>query len=392
MRPADIAGQTGEPFNSNAYDFIIAGAGCAGLSLAMHMIHSGKFKDKKILLADRVQKNMNDRTWCFWERSPGIFESIVCREWNSLWFHGEDYSRLMEFSPYRYKMIRGIDFYEYCLRIISQQKNFTIQYGDVESFGNEDSKAWMQLNGERFTANYIFNSIPAARTAQQKNEYWLLQHFKGWMIETLSPSFDPAQATLMDFRIGQDKGTSFVYVMPLTETKALVEYTLFTRELLAPGEYTDVLENYLVNFLHLENYSITEEEFGVIPMTNHRFPTHEGRIIFIGSAGGQTKPSSGYTFHFIQQHSKEIVECFISTGNPLPSPRPGHRRFRFYDNTFLHLLYHNRIPGKKIFSDLFRKNEITSLLRFLDNESTPAEELKIMGSLDKWEFLKAVRF
>jgi hypothetical protein len=63
--------------SSIQYDYIIAGAGCAGLSLAVHMIHSGKFPDKKILFIDKHPKKFNDRTWCFWENQPTIFDPIV---------------------------------------------------------------------------------------------------------------------------------------------------------------------------------------------------------------------------------------------------------------------------------------------------------------------------
>ena len=63
------------------YDYIIAGAGCAGLSLAMHIIHSGKLQDKKVLLIDKDPKNSNDRTWCFWQSEEGLFEPIVYKEW-----------------------------------------------------------------------------------------------------------------------------------------------------------------------------------------------------------------------------------------------------------------------------------------------------------------------
>jgi lycopene beta-cyclase len=101
--------------------------GCAGLSLAIHMIHSGKFTAKRILLVDKEDKNQNDRTWCFWETAPGLFESIVHTQWDKAWFHAKDFSRLLELSPYRYKLIRGIDFYNYCLSLIRQHPNFEIR-------------------------------------------------------------------------------------------------------------------------------------------------------------------------------------------------------------------------------------------------------------------------
>ena len=94
---------------SKDYDFIICGAGCAGLSLAVHMIHSGQFMDKKILLVDKNEKKVNDRTWCFWETKPGLFEEIVYRKWKNVWFHGENFSGLLKLEPYEYKMIRSIE-------------------------------------------------------------------------------------------------------------------------------------------------------------------------------------------------------------------------------------------------------------------------------------------
>ena len=92
------------------YDYIIAGAGCAGLSLLMHMIHSGHFEDKKILLVDKDLKKANDRTWCFWEKDPGLFETVVYRRWDRLWFSSQAYKNVLQIEPYQYKMIRGLDF------------------------------------------------------------------------------------------------------------------------------------------------------------------------------------------------------------------------------------------------------------------------------------------
>ncbi|MEP7258825.1 MAG: lycopene cyclase family protein, partial [Flavitalea sp.] len=212
----------------NSYDYIIAGAGAAGLSLLMRMIDSGKLSDKKILLVDRTPKIKNDRTWCFWEKEPGIFEPIIYKEWQRLWFHGEGYSKLHDISPYRYKLIRGIDFYKYCFKTISEQPNITVLYGDIKSCVSNESETFIMVDEKKIAAAYIFSSILPERKPLKPNQYYLLQHFKGWIIETSIPRFDPSQATLMDFRISQDAGTAFVYVMPFSPTKALVEYTLFS--------------------------------------------------------------------------------------------------------------------------------------------------------------------
>ncbi|MGK2863000.1 MAG: lycopene cyclase family protein, partial [Chitinophagaceae bacterium] len=128
-------------------------------------------------------------------------------------------------------------------------------------------------------------------------------------------------------------------------------------------------------------------EFGVIPMTNEKVDFGSD-VWQIGTAGGQTKASSGYTFQFIQKQSQQIVEYLISGKSLLAMPRTA-KRFGFYDHTLLDILYNNTLPGKEIFEQLFKKNKPQQVLRFLDNESSLFDELKIISSLPTWPFLKA---
>jgi lycopene beta-cyclase len=373
--------------SAKQYDYIVAGAGCAGLSLLMHMIQSGAFAGKKILLVDKEEKIKNDRTWCFWETTPGLFEPIVHQRWKRAWFHGEGFSKPMDLLPYEYKLIRGIDFYAYCFSCIRQQPDIDILFGEVQEIFSNAKETFAVVNGEKMMADYIFNSILFHKPVLKKKEHYLLQHFKGWVIETTQPVFNPGEATLMDFRTGQEQGTTFVYVMPFAPTRALIEYTLFTKSMLQPGGYDEGLKNYIRDVLQIGSYNILEEETGVIPMTNHRFPLSDGHIIYIGTAGGQTKASSGYTFRFIQKHSAAIV-AELKNGNS-PVVQTGKKRFSFYDSVLLHILSHNTVAGREIFTRLFQKNKPQQVLRFLDNESSLKDELKIISSLPTWPFLKA---
>ena len=186
----------------------------------------------------------------------------------------------------------------------------------------------------------------------------------------------------------QQQLTAFVYVLPLTDKKALIEYTLFTKNILEDKQYEIQLKDYIGNFLKIEDYTITEKEFGIIPMTDEKLEFYRKGIYHIGTAGGQTKASSGYTFQFIQKQSQQIVDCLIA-GKTLSCIKATPKRFRFYDNTLLHILYHNQLAGDKIFTQLFQKNKPQQVLRFLDNESSIKDELKIISSLPTWPFLKA---
>ncbi len=372
---------------NNNYDYIIAGAGCAGLSLLTRMVCSGKFSGKKILLVDKSAKNSNDRTWCFWEKEKGFFEPIVYKRWQRLWFHSENYSDLKQIAPFEYKMIRGVDFYNYCFDMIRRQKNVTVLNGRIEKMESDGRETFVMTEGKKMTANYIFNSIMSEKPILAKKDFYLLQHFKGWVIETDKKVFNAAEATLMDFRMSQQLGTCFVYVMPFSDTKALIEYTLFTEKLLYPEQYDEGLKHYLKQFLGLDAYTITDQEFGCIPMTNFDFPVRNNNIINIGSAGGMTKASSGYTFQFIQKQSTELVSALLKTGKPLVTGK--NKKFHFYDSVLLNVLATGKLSGDKIFTSMFSRNSTDDIFHFLDNESNILQDLRVIKSLPITPFIRA---
>jgi lycopene beta-cyclase len=370
----------------SGYDIVILGAGCAGLSLVMRLLQDERTAHKKILLVDKEEKTQNDRTWCFWEAGSGFFENIVTKQWSNIEFYSNHYSSRLDIAPYTYKMIRGIDFYNHCLQKIKQHSNVSFLYDEVITFSGKAVQ--LKQSAIDCTNALVFSSLYKP-PVQQKGRYYLLQHFKGWMVETTEPAFDAGRATLMDFRVSQQHGASFVYVMPLSATKALVEYTLFTGSLLQQDEYDAALENYLANYLHIKAYTVTETEFGVIPMASAPMPAMQDGAYLIGQAGGQTKASTGYTFQFIQKQAAAIA-AHVAAGK-IPSAgdyRPA-ARFRLYDNTLLHILAHKRIPGDEIFARLFKKNKAAAIFSFLDNETTFSAELKIMTTVPQWLFIKA---
>ncbi len=373
----------------NHYDYIISGSGAAGLSLLMRLMQHKAFNNKNILVVDRAPKNKNDHTWCFWEQVPGLFEPAVHHQWQQVYFYSSHYSSLIDLTPYYYKMIRSIDFYNYVIEEAEKHPNIIFKYGDIEAAGNEGNKGLVIVNSERYTADYVFNSILFAKPVIPANKYYLLQHFKGFLIETKEPVFNPSEATLMDFRVSQHQGTTFVYVLPVSQNRALVEYTLFTKELLPENEYTSALHNYISSFLNINDYIVTEQEFGIIPMTNIDFVKQMGRVINIGTAGGQTKGSSGYTFQFIQKHTEKLVSDLLKYGYPKNEESLMEKRFKIYDSTLLNILSNNKFPGDKIFANLFEKNPVDRVLRFLDNETTLEDEINVMGTMPQGVFMKA---
>ena len=378
---------------STDYHYIITGAGCAGLSLLMRMMDDPFFHDNKIFVVDHYPKNKNDRTWCFWEKGTGLFESILHAKWKKVNFLSDQFSTTLDLDPYQYKMIQGIDFYQLVLSRAATCKNIIFRYEMVQAITTEKDFARVHFAHEMVSADYLFNSIDFPESHEQmqanKGKHTLLQHFKGWMIETKEPSFDASIATMMDFRTSQQKGTSFFYIMPITSTQALVEYTLFSEALLSEDSYNMALNNYIKNDLHIVDYEIVHEEFGMIPMTNKKFPLQNQRIIQMGLAGGQVKGSSGYAFQFIQKRTATIINTLKKGKNSFNIVSFNQRKGQFYDSVLLHVLANKKMLGAHIFSDIFSKNKTEKVLRFLDNETTVIEDLQIMHSVPTRIFLLA---
>jgi len=370
------------------YDLIIAGAGAAGLSLAYHLVGGG-LAERSILLLDRAPKTANDRTWCFWEQGPGPFEALVFRRWEQVWFHGAGGSRRLELAPYTYKMLRGIDFYRFMSDWVARQPNLTVRYGEITHIEEADGGGRVWLDGKPLEARWVFSSLyqpPPRRPGRQ----YLLQHFKGWRLETPHPAFDPEAATFMDFRIPQNGETRFVYVLPLDPRQALVEYTVFSAECLRPEAYDAGLEQYLSQHLGLEpgGYTRLEQEFGVIPMTDLPLPVRQSpHVLRIGTAGGRTKPSTGYTFQRIQEQSRRIAESLYKTGQPFYR-QPKANRYALFDSVLLEVLSSQRELGERVFADLFSKNPPARVLRFLDEASSLAEDWAILNSVNRSAFAR----
>lgn len=355
----------------------------------MRMMQHSFFDDKKILVVDKAPKTKNDRTWCFWERSEGLFESIVFHRWKEVAFYSSYYSDKLVLDPYQYKMIRGIDFYQYVQQEAATRNNIHFHYEEVLSIGTMDGQAFVELQSGKITSDYIFNSILFEPPTIEAGKYMLLQHFKGWVIETKEPVFDPTKATFMDFRVSQEEGTTFMYVLPTSPHQALVEYTLFTESLLPQEKYEAELRDYLQQYLGIKSFDIEHEEFGIIPMTNHVFPSVEEKVINIGIAGGQAKGSSGYAFQFIQKKTESIVQALVKGQRPLSSNSFATNKFQLYDSVLLNVLHHKKMNGDKIFAAIFSKNSPARVLRFLDNESSLWDDLHIMNSVPTSIFLKA---
>ena len=373
------------------YDVIIAGGGAAGLSLAYHLVQS-PLRDSSILIVEKEAKDQNDRTWCFWTDRPTLFDDIVYRSWSQLQMLGEHFAKTLDLHAYRYKMIRGIDFYRFARQALSMYPHVEFLQGKVERFEDDNEQGSVLVDGQSYTGRWVFDSLfnwPEFKPDQSRFHY-LKQQFTGWEIETPGKAFNPQVATFFDFRTTQQSGAHFFYVLPFSECHALVESVLCTPVPVSWEACEQALSVYLHTILNLREYSIRRKEQGMSPLTDRPFPRQVGRhIMSIGTLGGRIKPSTGYAFIRMQEDSSAIVRSLLRVGNPFSVP-PDPRRYRFFDSVMLEIMVHQWERIQPIFTALFEHNPAERIFRFLDERASTWENLLMAPSLPPQLLLQAL--
>lgn len=364
------------------YDYIIAGAGAAGLTLA-YVSRVKQDLKKSILIIDRDDKAKNDRTWSFWEKNENLFEHLVYKSWKKATYAGTGFKQTYDIAPYTYKQIRGIDFYEHIKESLNSDSLVTWVKEDIQEITPNGT---VLTDQDTYQAELVFDSTFDYQSLSESKSTTLLQHFLGYVIETQQEHFNPEECTYMDFAIDQEGDCRFGYVLPIDTRKALVEYTLFSKELLDKEAYKVRLEAYIKS-LGINEYQIIEKEFGIIPMTDHTFKMRASdHVIRIGINGGFAKPSTGYTFLRGQKIILKMVENLAKGTDPLKNLPFQKSKFKKYDATLLNVLASGKFTGDQVFTPMFKKNGAKAFFKFLDEETSLAEELKIMSSTPILDF------
>jgi lycopene beta-cyclase len=374
------------------FDYIIAGAGASGLSLAWKMLHS-PLSEKKTLVLDQSLIPANDKTWCFWDADDPPFSNLIHRKWTraevSIWGNRS----IESLKNYTYYCLRSGDFRNHILNRLKDHPNFNLLETPITELSFDGRSPTLRTETNSFKADYIFQScFTPWNEGDDQPRHPLLQHFLGWEISTSKPVFDEHVFTLMDFDQTFGDGIAFIYLLPWSETSALIEYTIFSDTLLEKKQYEEKVSLYLNHRFNLKpiDYTIDRKEFGKIPMEDrpHK-PWYKPGILNLGTIGGVTKPSTGYTFKRIQKQTDAIIEALLSGDTLQPQP-PSKKRFKAYDLWLLQIIDRHPEDAFRIFNDLLKNNSLDDIFRFLAEESSIQDDLKIMSSVPYVPFLRAI--
>jgi len=350
------------------FDYIIIGGGCAGLSLAYELELHEKLKNKTLAIIESRKEYKRDKTWSFWKVFDHNFEDCVIKSWNNFTINSSEHSRELNSKKFPYQSIDSGKFYEKVNSKLS---------------GNSNISFFKNLNEIDSVNSIIFNSIFEGDL--DKSELW--QHFQGIEIETPKDIFDDDILNLMDFDCDQRNDVHFFYTLPFSKNRALIETTwLSNLEDQSLKDYDLQLENYIRNNLGIKNYKVKFKEKGAIPLFYPNIRKNN-KVINIGSAGGMTRLSTGYTFLNIQEHSKYLRENL----EEIKSKKKYQlgKKYEFLDKVFLKVLKNNPEKMPRIFHKMFQCSTDT-VIKFLSNKSNFFDDIRIINKMPKIIFLKAL--
>ncbi|MDJ0886547.1 MAG: lycopene cyclase family protein [Desulfobacterales bacterium] len=368
------------------YDYAIVGAGCAGLSLAVRL---GRLvgRDQRIALIDPRPSYGMDRIWCFWNTIPHPFVPVVKHRWQRWKVRFEGREVVHASSRFAYNYLPADAFYAAAFDQLEKYAAFDLLLGTAaDSIAAHRGGAVVGTDKGDLQARIAFDGRNDA--GRWKGRGLLLQHYAGQRVQVATPVFDPGTVTLMDFDVTQQNGISFVYVLPFSETEALIEPTVFSRAPLATETYTELIRRYLDERYGIEDYAVRFQEQGVIPMTTTLAPPRRlDRVVPLGTGAGMVKGSTGYGFLAIQEWSRTLAAAAVR-GPGTSLPRPRSLRATFMDRVFLAFLEARPAAAPEIFFNLFRRVPADRLVRFLSDRATPIDVSAVVKAMPKAPFLR----
>jgi len=351
------------------FDYIIIGGGCAGLSLAYELEIHKKLENKTLAIIEPRNEYKRDKTWSYWKTISHNFDDCIKKSWKHFSINIPNKTKQLECNDYPYQTIDSELFYKKINSKLKQNKNISF---------------FKQHNDINLSKGLVFNSVP---NFTHHNVEGLWQRFCGFEIETKNNIFDENIFNLMDFDCEQRDSVHFFYTLPFAKNRALIESTWLSKlSDKTLEDYDDQIKSYIENKLNIKDYNIIYKEIGDIPLFPHTF-IRENNEIKIGSAGGMTRLSTGYTFLNIQEHCKFIREN-IEKINKMETFEI-QKKYQFLDNLFLIVLQKHSKKMPDIFFNMFKGSSNTTI-KFLSNKSNILEDFSIILRMPKWMFIKVL--
>jgi lycopene beta-cyclase len=375
-------------------DITIIGGGCSGLSLGFYYAKMN-IGHKKITILEERDKYSNDKSWCFWleKNCDFIHRDIIKKTWNVWRFSNSKSIYKHQSSKFEYCFIPSGDFYNKTIEAIHKDKRQNVLLNEsVKTINFTETNSYVHTENHVLKSKIVIDTRPIL-----KDEYMeapVFQIFYGQEIESESNLFNPEEAGLMEDLQSSRERTGFLYILPLSSNRALLEYTIFSNSFIKPECLKDSLVNNL-NIRNMKPYKILRSESGVLPM-GLKVNVCKSKDFYLraGIASGNLRTSTGYGFLRIQRWAKYIAGNLSENNSKGISATRNYlydnRKQQFFDSLFIKVLKNDMYLGENIFLNIGRKMSADRFARFMSDTAQTCDYVSLAMSVPKLPFLKAL--
>lgn len=371
-------------------DLLILGGGCAGLSLGVRLAEARPAELRTVILEARSAYT-HDRAWCFWRDDLARFQDLVSHSWTSMRVRSVRGLAMFDCGATPYDMLPSGAFYSDAQSRIASSRNVHLESG-VTVIGKPKrvgSRWQVETSAGAVRARRIIDTRPAAEP--QAGDAILWQSFLGQEIECSTACFDTATVDLMDFVEGTSDGVAFRYVLPLSPTRALVEYTVFGARPLSSLYLSKAQRDAIRSVTSGAGFTVLREESGVLPMGLTESPSVvEPDYARVGLRAGAARASTGYAFQRIQRWANSSAVSLRQNGFDVLH-RADALPQRAMDRVFLTLLRDKPELAPDLFIRLFNRPDSSRVIRFLSDRAGPLDIASVIASLPIGLFLQQLR-
>jgi lycopene beta-cyclase len=282
---------SGAPVN-DVYDYVVVGGGLAGgltaLAIARHR------PEARIALVERDARLGGNHTWSFLlsdldEDGRRLLAPLVSHQWSSYEVRFPTLSRRLEGG---YASILSSDF-DAGVRAGVEATGGSVLTGAAAATVDQ---GMVRLAGDRrLVAPVVIDARDGSGEAASGSAGY--QRFVGWEIDVPpgAASVLPTSPLLMDATVEQEDGFRFMYVLPFSSERALVEDTVFSNGATLDLEPSRARIRRYLAARGLTDPKIVREERGVLPMPWAHLPEPSTAPLRIGMSAGWFHPATGYS-------------------------------------------------------------------------------------------------
>lgn len=282
MTPAPV------PENS---DVLLVGGGLQSALIALAMARE---PNRSVTLVEAGPRVGGNHTWCFHagdvpDAARALVEPLVVRRWPGYDVAFPDHARSLALP---YAAISSERLAERTEELFATTPGFTLLTG-TRVAAVDRSGATLE-DGRRLTARSVVDARGPGRFAPRGRAAY--QKFLGLELELASPTRQD-RPFLMDARVPQRDGFRFLYVLPFSPTRVLVEDTYFSD---GPGLDPAAIREEVLAYAAKSGLVVSRvvrEEQGLLAMpTRGLARPARGGPLALGYAGGWFHPTTAYSF------------------------------------------------------------------------------------------------